>query len=116
MRIIENAVVIDGGDPITREKTWADNNICTQINEKTQELINGGKHVVITGFVFGDEGERIDNEKCSKCNKQRTEEGYDACLGYLPGVKNACCGHGEEGYIQFENGTILRFDLKGVDK
>ena len=22
------------------------------------------------------------------------KEGYDACLGYIDGVKSACCGHG----------------------
>lgn len=53
--------------------------------------------------------------KCPKCGKLPTKDGYDACLGYLPGVKNACCGHGvEEGYIQFKNDTIIRFILKGI--
>ncbi len=35
-----------------------------------------------------------DNRPCIRCNKPPTEEGYDACLGYLPGVFSACCGHG----------------------
>lgn len=25
-----------------------------------------------------------------------TKEGYDACIGYVEGVKSACCGHGIE--------------------
>jgi hypothetical protein len=25
-----------------------------------------------------------------------TSEGYDACLGFIPGVESACCGHGVE--------------------
>lgn len=34
----------------------------------------------------------------------------DPCLGLLPGVKYACCGHGEPagGYIYFENGVTIR--------
>ncbi|MFW6242880.1 MAG: hypothetical protein ACOC2W_01865 [bacterium] len=33
----------------------------------------------------------------------------DACFPNLPGVSNACCGHGKrKGYIQFENGVIVR--------
>ena len=35
-----------------------------------------------------------DSKPCAKCRKHPTEEGYDACLGYVPGIKNACCGHG----------------------
>lgn len=42
---------------------------------------------------------------CIKCNKTRTKEGHDPCIADLPGVRNACCGHGtNEGYIQFNNG------------
>lgn len=50
------------------------------------------------------------NRPCGHCGKHNTKEGHDACLGTLPGVMNACCGHGSrnESYIQFENGTILR--------
>lgn len=43
----------------------------------------------------------IDNENpinfgrpCKKCGRMPTKEGYDACLGYIPGAVNACCGHG----------------------
>lgn len=38
----------------------------------------------------------------------------DPCLGRLPGVKYACCGHGdwEKAYVLFENGvSVRRFDL-----
>ncbi|MGB9937302.1 MAG: hypothetical protein ACPK7O_06240 [Methanobacterium sp.] len=45
---------------------------------------------------------------CIKCGKYPTREGYDACLGELPGVEFACCGHGKEGYIRFNNGIIIR--------
>lgn len=40
---------------------------------------------------------------CGHCGKFPTPEGHDACLGILPGVMNACCGHGEldEAYVQY---------------
>jgi len=31
---------------------------------------------------------------CPKCGKLPTSEGYDACLGYIEGAIQACCGHG----------------------
>jgi len=33
----------------------------------------------------------------------------DPCLGNLPGVDNACCGHGvrENSYVRFTNGVVL---------
>lgn len=42
---------------------------------------------------------------CGFCGLHNTPEGHDGCLGTLPGVKNACCGHGNpnEAYIQFED-------------
>lgn len=34
----------------------------------------------------------------------------DPCLGMLPGVTNACCGHGDpdEAYICFQGGLVIR--------
>lgn len=47
--------------------------------------------------------------KCSLCDRQRGEDGHDPCLGRLPGIQFACCGHGGEGpneaYLYFENGV-----------
>ncbi len=45
------------------------------------------------------------NISCGFCGRPKTKEGYDACLGTIPGIMNACCGHGnnEEAYIQFSN-------------
>ena len=49
---------------------------------------------------------------CVRCGKMPSKEGHDQCLGRLPGVLAACCGHGvEEGYILFENGIIIRGNL-----
>jgi len=51
-----------------------------------------------------------ESRSCGLCNEMPTSEGHDGCLGTLPNVKNACCGHGEveEAYIQFEDGSIVR--------
>ena len=48
--------------------------------------------------------------QCGYCDKPRTSEGHDGCLGTLSGVRNACCGHGEteEAYVQFSDGSELR--------
>lgn len=53
-------------------------------------------------WIYEDTGKEINGKRsCRRCKKLPTKEGYDACLGRLKGVKNACCGHGQEkGYIQ----------------
>ena len=51
------------------------------------------------------------NERpCGSCGQDRTPEGHDPCLGTLPGVRNACCGHGHgaEAYVQFTDGIEVR--------
>lgn len=49
---------------------------------------------------------------CLKCgsSKWSGDGEVDECLGTLPGVDNACCGHGnrEEAYISFTNGVFIR--------
>lgn len=53
-------------------------------------------------------------EKIS-CNCKPTDGKHpDPCLGLLPGVAHACCGHGNryDAYIMFDNGLIIRgFDV-----
>lgn len=46
---------------------------------------------------------------CGRCGAAATSEGHDGCLGALPGVSNACCGHGMVGdaYVQFDDGRHL---------
>lgn len=54
-------------------------------------------------------GETNNSTACAQCGENPTKEGHDACLQNLPGVKNACCGHGvHQGYIHFEDGRIIR--------
>lgn len=47
---------------------------------------------------------------CGHCGLHNTPEDHDGCLGTLPGVMNACCGHGNinDAYVQFEDGVIVR--------
>ena len=62
-------------------------------------------------WIYVDTKEPIETNPrpCKRCGNLPTPEGHDHCLGKLPGVKNACCGHGyEEGYISFENGITIR--------
>lgn len=50
---------------------------------------------------------------CGHCGLARTPEGHDGCLGTLPDVMNACCGHGgqaEGAYVQFLDGTRIADD------
>ena len=53
--------------------------------------------------------ETYQERKCENCNRHITKEGHDACLGNLPGVINACCGHGreDEAYVQLLDKTVI---------
>lgn len=46
---------------------------------------------------------------CGCCGVHGAADGHDPCLGTLPGVMNACCGHGQPGeaYVQFEDGFTI---------
>ena len=57
-------------------------------------------------WYWVDTGEPLDTNvaiprrSCWYCEKEPTIEGYDACLGEIPGASEACCGHGRDvGYI-----------------
>jgi len=55
-------------------------------------------------WVYSDIKVPIDREErsCARCGRLPTTEGYDTCLGHIPGVISACCGHGvEESYIMY---------------
>jgi len=83
------------------------------MSEKWYDLIDGKKppSQLQEGWV------------CPFCGMARDRDfGPDPCLGELPGVDYACCGHGgmiegERGYIAFSNGKVIRFGYEGrVDK
>jgi hypothetical protein len=81
---------------------------------------------MITGYFYGhsiyfDDGWKYTDTKepiavsrpCPRCGKYQTAEGHDPCIRNLPGIKNACCGHGvKEGYLQFSDGRILTCEFK----
>ena len=53
----------------------------------------------------------VGNERsCGHCDKSNTSEGHDGCLGTLPNIMNACCGHGSdnEAYVQHLDGSCAR--------
>ena len=64
-------------------------------------------------YIFCDTGESVEKtwrgRFCGRCSQPTPASGHDACLGTLPGVMNACCGHGEaeEAYVQLDDGTII---------
>lgn len=91
------------------------NKITSQGIEKHE---NGNTIISYEKFYYED-GEEYTGKNyrpCPKCGKIPTQDGHDACLGTLPGVKYACCGHGVSGYITFVNGVTIRFDNLSIDK
>lgn len=54
----------------------------------------------------------LEPKLCNRCGEHYDRNEPDPCLGHLPGVIFACCGHGDgNGYITFENNVCIRFDL-----
>jgi hypothetical protein len=74
------------------------------IEVKARQVEHGGKKKIEFEFFQG--SDRV----CYECGKKVKKSEPDACLGNLPGVKNACCGHGDpaRSYVHFTNGIILR--------
>ena len=54
-------------------------------------------------YLYEDDSTKVDFDKprsCPRCKQPATKEGHDACLGTLPNIQAACCGHGvQEGYV-----------------
>ena len=60
-----------------------------------------------SAWVYVDTGEPVGDmtRPCARCGRAPTPEGYDACLGHIPGAVAACCGHGvDEPYVMMEDG------------
>lgn len=47
--------------------------------------------------------------QCITCGLNPNDyNGHDPCMANLPGVRNACCGHGkDDAYVEFEDGRII---------
>lgn len=70
------------------------------------------KHWVFTDTLEPCKGDGRD--WCGKCGQKfitENHESYDPCIKQLPGVMNACCGHGvtKDAYVQFWALNNLRF-------
>ena len=63
-------------------------------------------------FYYSDTNEPTvgNNRDCGHCNKPNRDDEHDVCISELPGVMNACCGHGEPecAYVQFPDSTCIR--------
>ena len=66
---------------------------------------------MVTGYIFGnkafydqdsqtfrwlDDGLEVEGNPrpCPQCGQLPNENGHDPCIGTIPGVVSACCGHG----------------------
>ncbi len=67
-------------------------------------------------YVFSDTKESSaytwKDKPCGHCGDHVIKDGneeYDSCIGKLPGLMNACCGHGDTvgAYVQFMDGFIV---------
>lgn len=59
-------------------------------------------------WIYTDTQEAVSanpERQCGHCNKPQTPEGHDPCIGTLPNVIGACCGHGSKdtAYVLFDN-------------
>lgn len=65
-------------------------------------------------WLFVDTREPVEttwkDHPCGRCGEKSTPDGHDACISGLPGVMNACCGHGDPGdvYVQFDDGQHIQ--------
>lgn len=65
------------------------------------------------GWRYTDTNESVvetwKERSCGYCRMHNTVEGHDGCLGELPGIINACCGHGreEDAYLQFPDNSFV---------
>ena len=71
--------------------------------------VDGAWHFCDTNELVS---ETWEDKVCGYCDKEPTKEGHDGCLGTLPGVMNACCGHGQKrlAYVQFLDRSVIRHE------
>lgn len=68
-------------------------------------------------WLYDDDNSPANIERpCKRCGHMSLPDGEDYCLGHIPGVKAACCGHGAEpGYIMMENGQLFTEDIGWIE-
>jgi len=63
-------------------------------------------------WFYKDNDNPIDDKRvCKRCGEPPTKEGHDACLGTIPGVVGACCGHGTS--INGISNRIMIYERRG---
>jgi hypothetical protein len=59
-----------------------------------------------SGRFMGRLAHPAEDRDCAACGLPPTAEGYDACIGHVPGAAAACCGHGiADPYVLWVDGT-----------
>lgn len=66
-------------------------------------------------WIYSDTRKPVSDEPdraCGHCGLANTPEGYDGCIGEVPGALNACCGHGDDSaaYVQ-----LAEREARGAD-
>jgi hypothetical protein len=57
-----------------------------------------------SGRFMGRLAHPAEDRDCAACGLPPTPEGYDACIGHVPGAVAACCGHGiADPYVLWED-------------
>jgi hypothetical protein len=75
-----------------------------------QAYIRGHAVILAGDRRYADDLTPVTSERpCVRCGRLPVAGvGADACLGVLPGVRGACCGHGvSQAYVLFDDGTRL---------
>jgi len=60
-------------------------------------------------WFYNDDAPYDSERPCPKCNVLAGWDDPDPCLGLLPGVEGACCGHGHPDYEYVLAGSV-RYD------
>jgi hypothetical protein len=59
-----------------------------------------------SGRFMADLTHPAEDRDCAACGLPPTPEGYDPCIGHIPGAIAACCGHGlVEPYVLWADRT-----------
>ena len=91
--------------------------VCTEITQgnvmSKKQKWRGHYIVFVNGeWLYADNEMPTANDRdreCGYCGRSNTKEGHDGCIGTLPNVMNACCGHGvqSDAYVQFLDETCI---------
>lgn len=118
-------------EQITLPPDWDYVKALNYIRKRILDRINKGKESELSAFAYQmgivcedttydgrvlpkkilEEYDKEQVETFSAHSDQCASDGWnpDKCLGRLPGVSSACCGHGKDlGYITFENGIMVQ--------